>query len=75
MSFGAAARRLGGVAGLLLGWRPDEFWRATPAELEMVLRAASGEDEAGGGGVDREALGRLMETMPDWLPAGVPPTI
>ena len=45
MSFFKAAARLAGVAGWLLGWRPDEFWRATPAELEAVLRAAKGEEE------------------------------
>ena len=28
-----AARRLAGAAAQLLGWRPDDFWDATPAEL------------------------------------------
>ena len=32
-TFAAAATRLAGLAALALGWRPDEFWRATPAEL------------------------------------------
>ena len=36
------ARLGGGLAGALLGWRPDEFWRATPAELAAVLEAMSG---------------------------------
>jgi hypothetical protein len=27
------------MAGALLGWRPDEFWAATPAELAAVLTA------------------------------------
>jgi hypothetical protein len=35
--FGEAAARLCGAASLLLGWRPDEFWRATPTELAMAL--------------------------------------
>ncbi|WP_409593589.1 phage tail assembly chaperone [Sphingobium sp. SA2] len=35
--FAEGARRLAGVAGWLLGWRPEEFWRATPAELAAVL--------------------------------------
>jgi hypothetical protein len=30
------------MAGALAGWRPDEFWRATPAELEAVLMALAG---------------------------------
>jgi hypothetical protein len=62
--FADAAGRLAGVAGWLLGWRPDEFWRATPAELAAVLRAARGE-EAVGEGVDGAELGRLMGVMPD----------
>jgi hypothetical protein len=37
--FADRAARLAGLAGALLGWRPDEFWRATPAELEAVLAA------------------------------------
>jgi uncharacterized phage protein (TIGR02216 family) len=37
--FADRAARLAGLAGALAGWRPDEFWRATPAELEAVLKA------------------------------------
>ncbi|CAM8660570.1 phage tail assembly chaperone [Sphingobium cupriresistens] len=62
--FAQAAGRLAGVAGWLLGWRPDEFWRATPAELAAVLKAARG-DEAPGDGVDGRELARLMGAMPD----------
>lgn len=62
--FADGAVRLAGVAGWLLGWRPDEFWRATPAELGAVLRAARGE-EAPEGGVDGAELRRLMQVMPD----------
>lgn len=36
-SFGKAAARLCGVASTLLGWRPDEFWNATPAEVATAL--------------------------------------
>jgi uncharacterized phage protein (TIGR02216 family) len=62
--FAEAAGRLAGVAGWLLGWRPDEFWRATPAELAAVLGAARGE-VAAGDGVDGGELARLMGVMPD----------
>lgn len=64
MNFFKTAARLAGVAGWLLGWRPDEFWRSTPAELEAVLRAAKGEEEPEGG-MDQGELGRLREMMPD----------
>jgi uncharacterized phage protein (TIGR02216 family) len=64
--FGGGAARLAGVAGWLLGWRPETFWRATPQELACVLRAARGEEEGGGGaGVDGAELERLMGAMPD----------
>jgi uncharacterized phage protein (TIGR02216 family) len=60
--FSEGARRLAGLAGALLGWRPDEFWRATPAELAAVLQAMiPGEGEA----LSRSELGRLMERFPD----------
>ncbi|MEJ7933392.1 phage tail assembly chaperone [Sphingobium sp. AN558] len=62
--FAEDAARLAGVAGWLLGWRPHEFWRATPAELESVLLAARSEDVAGEG-VDAGDLARLMAGMPD----------
>lgn len=64
MRFADGARRLAGVAGWLLGWRPEEFWRATPAELAAVLGAALGED-AVEVGVDGGELARLMGVMPD----------
>ena len=64
MRFAEAARRLAGVAGWLLGWRPDEFWRATPAELEAVLRASRGEEDAEPT-VDGGELARLRAIMPD----------
>ena len=39
-SFGGAAARLSSAASLLLGWRPDEFWKATPAELALAMTFA-----------------------------------
>lgn len=41
--FTPAAARLAGLAGALLGWRPGEFWDATPAELAGILGAIAGE--------------------------------
>ena len=37
--FAEVAARLAGVVAVLLGWRPEEFWRATPEELAGVLAA------------------------------------
>jgi uncharacterized phage protein (TIGR02216 family) len=60
--FAEAASRLAGAAALLLGWRPGEFWGATPAELAAVLAAMRGEAAAALGRADLE---RLMEAHPD----------
>jgi uncharacterized phage protein (TIGR02216 family) len=60
--FAGGAARLAGMAGALLGWRPDEFWRATPAELAAVIEAMMGEGSAG---ASRSDLERMMELFPD----------
>ena len=60
--FSASAARLAGLAGALLGWRPDEFWTATPAELAGVIAAFTGDREVSG---DAGDLVRLMEMYPD----------
>lgn len=61
--FSEAAGQLAGLAGALLGWRPDEFWRATPVELASVLSALAGGN--GGAPLTREELARLEEQFPD----------
>lgn len=60
--FSEDAARLAGLAGALLGWRPDEFWKATPAELAAVLTAIAGDAETPG---SRDDLTRLKEMYPD----------
>lgn len=60
--FSEAAARLAGIAGALLGWRPDEFWNATPAELAAVLGAMSGGPAPT---ADAGDLARLKERFPD----------
>jgi uncharacterized phage protein (TIGR02216 family) len=57
--FGEQAVVLAGMTARLLGWRPDEFWRATPAELAAVLQDAGIEQMA------CDELARLMEQYPD----------
>jgi hypothetical protein len=60
--FAAAAARLAGLAGALIGWRPDDFWKSTPAELGAVLSALAGDGSEPASAPD---LQRLMELFPD----------
>jgi len=50
------------MAGIAFGWPPETFWRATPAELAALVRAAAG-DEAVPLGSGETA--RLKEAFPD----------
>jgi uncharacterized phage protein (TIGR02216 family) len=56
-SFGESARLLSGHMARQLGWRPDEFWRATPAELAAVL----GPPDPAARPLDRALFDQLME--------------
>jgi len=60
--FAQAAARLAGLSAVLLGWRPGEFWAATPAELAAVLAGMSGGEPEG---VSGDELRRLSEMFPD----------
>jgi uncharacterized phage protein (TIGR02216 family) len=62
MRFSDSALRLAGIAGALLGWRPEEFWKATPAEMAAVLDAVVPQGRETAVGAD---LARLMEMFPD----------
>lgn len=57
--FAAAASRLAGLAGVLLSWRPGEFWEATPAELSAVVTAMRSE----AGVIDADDLERLQRML------------
>lgn len=51
------------MAAVALGWPPDTFWHATPAELGAVIEAmapAEGETPP-----DRSIVERLMKEHPD----------
>ena len=63
MTFSASAARAGGLACLVLGWRPAEFWAATPEELASVLAALT--PDAGDQPVTAAALSQLQEQYPD----------
>jgi len=58
--FGPGALRLSGLAAQLLGWRPAEFWAATPVELAAILSPALPH----GTGMTRTDLARMMEREP-----------
>ena len=55
--FGRSALRLSGLAARLLGWLPDEFWNATPADLAAALSPYAAEGQP----LARSELNRLME--------------
>ena len=56
-AFGPGAQRLAGLAARALGWRPGEFWQATPAELAAILLPPTEPGEP----LSRHDLNRLME--------------
>ncbi len=45
-AFAPGAARLAGLAARMLGWRPAEFWNATPAELAVILDAGPATERA-----------------------------
>jgi uncharacterized phage protein (TIGR02216 family) len=54
--FSDGAARLAGLVPRLLGWSPEAFWNATPAELAVIVTPA-----LGGEPLARTELERLME--------------
>ena len=60
-NFGDAAERLASAAAVLLGWRPSEFWDATPQELATALSLFAGEAE----GPDPDEIAALRRRFPD----------
>ena len=61
--FAAAAQALAGAMTRAFGWRPDDFWSATPAEIAAIV----GADDAPSIAVPvaRGDLDRMMERFPD----------
>lgn len=55
-AFGPGAARLAGLAGRLLGWRPGDFWHATPADLAAAFTPFAAPEA-----LTRADLTRLME--------------
>ncbi|MEN2786488.1 phage tail assembly chaperone [Sphingomonas qilianensis] len=63
MLFVERAGALAGFAGAFLGWAPDAFWGATPAELLAVVSALRG--DAAAAPPDDATIARLREAFPD----------
>ena len=61
MSFAEAARAAVRVAAALLGWPPEVFWAATPADLRNALGIDLAAETPG----DATLLSRMMEAFPD----------
>ncbi|MFL6730148.1 MAG: phage tail assembly chaperone [Sphingomicrobium sp.] len=59
--FGDAAARHCFGAAAVLGWRPEDFWNATPAELALAL-SPPGEP---GDAPDAETIEELRRRFPD----------
>jgi len=59
--FGEQARRFAGMAAQLLGWTPETFWNATPAELcdALMPPGEAGEPPS------KAAIDALMTRFPD----------
>ena len=60
--FSDVAARLAGLAGAMLGWRPGEFWCATPTELAAIFAALAPRHEVP---VGSDVLTQLQERFPD----------
>lgn len=60
--FADAARTLAGIAAMALGWRPGEFWHATPEELATALGGYAAPDCAP---PDSDAIAALRAQFPD----------
>ncbi len=63
--FGDSAVTLCALAARALGWRPGEFWAATPAELAACLADPGAQGTATPAPLARADLTRLMEGDPD----------
>jgi hypothetical protein len=59
--FGESAAKLSSAASVLLGWRPGEFWNATPAELALAVMAG----ELGAEVPDTTRIEALKRRFPD----------
>lgn len=62
-TFADAARRCCVLSARLAGWRPADFWNATPAELAMAVADPNAPDNFSP--PNRETIARMMERDAD----------
>lgn len=58
ITFASGAAKLAGLIPRALGWRPNDFWAATPAELAAILTSG---DAAEPDPLNRSELERMLE--------------
>jgi len=65
--FAVSACQLSGTVSAVLGWTPEQFWQATPAELAAIFVAFTGSDSGPGGlaPLGTQQLETLKEAFPD----------
>ncbi|WP_321327070.1 phage tail assembly chaperone [uncultured Parasphingorhabdus sp.] len=62
--FSSSIEKLCGTVSAVLGWTPDQFWHATPAELATIFAVFAGRGP-GQAPLGTEQLEKLKETFPD----------
>lgn len=62
-TFTQSAAHWAGLAARLLGWRPDEFWRATPTEMATALTDPA--EPQATQPPNRDQIARMMERDTD----------
>lgn len=63
VGFADTAPRWWSMASQWLGWRPAEFWQATPIELRSALSEPEG--AASGAGPSRQTIENMLERDKD----------
>lgn len=63
--FRDAAERLSAMATYWFGWSADQFWRATPKELEDLVKVANRSNHDAGTPLSQTQFEKLKDQFPD----------
>lgn len=65
--FSSSTQKLSGTASAVLGWTPEQFWRATPDELTAIFAtfSANASGHLSQAPLDANQLEQLKESFPD----------